>query len=98
MPFNNYLIGEAAHVSVALTNIAGVAVDPGVLRLKFKSPAGVVTTWLVTAGQVVKDAVGSYHAEIPLSEAGSWRYRWEADAPNQGAAEGVLNVRKSVVI
>lgn len=94
----NYLIGEAAYISVVMSDPSGVAVDPGTLRLKFKSPSGVITTWLVTAGQVVKDAVGNYHAVIPLPEAGAWRYRWEADAPNQGAAEGVLNVRKSVVI
>lgn len=94
----DYLVGETARISLVLTDLAGVAVDPGVLRLKYKDPAGALTTWLVAAGQVVKDSVGNYHADLPLPTAGAWRYRWEADAPNAGAVEGVLAVRRSLVI
>lgn len=93
----NYLVGESARISVAIADSAGIAVDPGTLRLKVKTPAAVVSTLTVGAG-IVKDAVGAYHADVALPAVGTWYYRWEADAPNPGAVEGAINVGKSRVI
>jgi hypothetical protein len=96
---SDYIPGEVARLSLAVTNIAGAAADPGALRLKVKSPAGAVSTYTYGGGaEIVKDSVGNYHADIQLTTAGLWAWRWELDAPNAGAAEGAINVQKSRVI
>ena len=96
---NNYLVGQVVKLSVTIKNAAGVAADPGALRLKIKAPSGAVTT--LTHGvdvALVKDSVGNYHADQLLNAPGVWAWRWESDAPNAGASEGTLTVKKSAVI
>lgn len=95
---DQWLIGQAARVSGTVTDAAGVAADPGGLALKVKAPNGTVTTYPYGGGVVLKDAVGSYHADLILNQAGAWTWRWEATAPNVGADEGTLQVRKSAVV
>lgn len=96
---DNYLIGETGRISVSITDLLNAAADPGALRLKVKSSSGVVTTYVYGAsGELVKDSVGHYHADIILDAAGTWAWRWESDAPNAGASEGTLSVRKSAVV
>ena len=98
MPSSTWLIGETARLSVAITDAAGAAADPGALRLKTKDPAGTVQTYTYgVSGEVVKDAVGSYRADILLATAGRWAWRWETDAPNAGATEGGLSVEPSLI-
>lgn len=96
---DQYIIGETGRISVSITDLLNVAADPGALRLKVKAPSGTVTTYVYGAsGELVKDSVGHYHADILLDAAGIWAWRWESDVPNAGASEGTLNVRKSAVI
>lgn len=96
---DTYIPGEVARISLTVTDIAGVVADPGALRLKVKAPAGALATYTFGAGaEIVKDAVGRYHADILLPTGGLWVYRWELDAPNAGAVEGVIQVQKSRVI
>ena len=93
------VIGAVARIDGTFKNYAGVLADPSALRLRVRSPSAVVTTYLFgTAAEVIKDAVGKYHANIVMTEAGNWTYRWEADAPNAGADEGRITVKKSIVI
>jgi len=66
--------------------IAKQRTDPTTVKVKWKTPAGVVTTWTyLTNSEVVKDAVGYYHANLNLTEAGTWNYRWEGTGTAQGA-------------
>lgn len=96
---DNYIPGEVTRISVTVMDSAGAAADPGALRLKVKPPAGAVTTYTFgSSAEIIKDAVGRYHADIQLTAAGVWAYRWELDAPNAGAVEGVITVQKSRVI
>lgn len=93
---NDYLIGSAARISVAIADTLDAALDPAALRLKTRSPTGMVTTYSYgTDPDIVKDAVGRYHADIALTEFGQWLWRWETDAPYAGATEGTLAVRAS---
>lgn len=98
MSGNTYVVGAVARVSVTIADINGAAGDPGALRLKVKSPAGVVTTYSYAAAQITRDGTGAYHADVTLAAAGTWAYRWETDPPNGGAVEGTLSVLRSVVI
>ena len=96
---DTYIPGEVARVSLTATDTAGAAADPGALRLKVKPPTGALATYTFGVGaDIVKDAVGRYHADILLAAAGLWAYRWELDAPNAGAVEGTITVQKSRVI
>lgn len=93
------VIGEVAKISVAITDSNAIASDPSALRLKVKSPAGTLTTYVFgVAAELVKDSIGNYHANILMNEVGKWAYRWEADAPNAGANEGLITVKKSIVL
>ena len=94
-----YIPGELARMSLTAKDATGVLADPGALRLKVKTPAGIVTTYTYgSSAEVIKDSTGRYHADIQLTAAGVWAYRWELDAPNAGAAEGAITVQKSRVI
>lgn len=96
---DTYIPGEVARISLTATDNAGAVADPGALRLKVKPPANPLATYTFGAGaEIVKDAVGRYHADILLAAAGLWAYRWELDAPNAGAIEGSITVQKSKVI
>jgi hypothetical protein len=97
--YEDIVVGAAARIYVSIKNDVGLAADPGALRLKTKSPSGVLTTFTYNVGVViVKSAVGEYYANVPMTAAGKWAYRWESDAPNAGADEGWISVKKSVVI
>ena len=99
MSINAYVPGEVARLSLSATDAAGVAADPGALRLIVKAPSGTLASHTFGVGEVVvKSAAGKYHADVHLVSAGVWAYRWELDVPNAGAAEGVINVLKSRVI
>lgn len=91
------IIGQVARFSVAITDAAGAAADPGGLVLKVKSPAGSLATYAFGGAEIVRDGLGAYHADIALAESGQYRWRWEASAPNVGADQGFLQVAASLV-
>lgn len=96
---DSFVIGDVAHLTLALTDLSGAAADPGALRLKVKSPAGTVMTYTYgVGGEIVRDGVGLFHADVALQAAGQWWWRWESDAPNPGAGEGGLVCRASKVL
>lgn len=93
------VVGGVAKISLAILSDAGLAADPSVLRLLVKSPNSTLTTYVFGVGLViVKDSVGHYHANIIMTLAGNWSYRWESEAPNAGVDEGRITVKKSIVI
>ncbi|MBI5659882.1 MAG: hypothetical protein HZC43_10135 [Nitrosomonadales bacterium] len=79
--------GEVARLTNVITDSTGAAVDPGAVRVKVKGPDGVVATYSYPA-TVTKSGVGLYACDVPLPTAGAYRWRWESDAPNAGAAQG----------
>lgn len=82
-----FVVGEVARLTNAITDAAGVAVDPGAVRLVVQAPGGTDTTYTYPA-TVTKSGVGQYVCDVPLEEAGAYRWRWESDAPHRGAAQG----------
>lgn len=92
-----WIIGQVARVSVALTDAAGAAADPGALTLKIKTPSGTTTSYAFGGGTTLKDGTGAYHADIPLAESGEYRWRWEAAAPSAGADQGYLFVEAALL-
>lgn len=95
----DHVLGEVIRLTLRVNDMAGVTVEPGGVTLKIKPPVGAVTEYVFgSAPEIVNDGVGRYHADIVLSASGVWAYRWELNAPNAGAAEGVITVQKSRVI
>ena len=92
---DNYIPGEVVRLLLNTFDFAGAVADPGTVVLKVKQPDGTVVT---QTPDVVRDSTGVYHADLALTAAGVWAYRWELTAPNAGAAEGVIQVQKSRVI
>lgn len=92
---STYVIGEVVRLLLNAFDFGGSIADPGTVVLKVKQPDGTVISH---TSDVVRDGTGVYHADLALTAAGVWAYRWELAAPNAGAAEGVITVQKSKVI
>jgi len=95
---NTYDTGDLVRVTGTFTTAAGVALDPTALYLKYKNPAGTVTT--LTYGvdaAVVKDSTGVYHVDISATTAGVWMYRWYSTGTGQAAEEHWFTVNASQV-
>jgi hypothetical protein len=79
-------LGQVVRQNVTFKNLAGVAVDPGALTVKVKSPLGVVTTYVYgTDAQVVKDSEGNYHIDLDLDGQGVWSGKWIGTGANKGS-------------
>lgn len=82
--------GDLVRVSNApgFKDAAGVLADPTTVRLKWRR-FDAVTTWVFgTDAEVVKDAVGLYHADIPVTDVGMHYFRWEGEGAVVAAEEG----------
>lgn len=95
----DYDVGDVARVTAAFTDAeSGDAVDPSVVKLTIKDPAGDSETLIYgTDAEVVKDSTGNYHADIEVTAAGTWRYRWYSTGEGQAAEEGVFFARVPLV-
>jgi hypothetical protein len=91
-----WLVGQTARLTANIADSDGQAIDPAALRLKVQPPAGAMIAyiWGVDA-EVIRDALGRFHADIVLDASGHWHWRWESDAPPAAAAEGCLVVAGS---
>lgn len=92
----SWVQGEAVRLSVAVSDIDGLAISGAGLVLRVKAPNGNLVTYTTSAG-VVCDQVGAYHSDIVLDTPGVWVYRWESGPPDAGVSEGSLIVRKSLL-
>lgn len=75
-------------------------VDTEILRIKFMSPCGVLTTLVYgTDDALQRSTEGNYFVDFTPNEAGRWAYRWETadtdDAEFNVAEEGNFLVQAS---
>ncbi len=92
-----YIIGAASVITVNITK-NGVLVDPTALTFEYEQPDKTIVTYNYNVGtNIVKTAVGIYTITVALTQAGTWRYRWQSTAPNHGAVEGTLVVNPSII-
>ena len=71
--------------------------DPTTVSFKYKVPAGTVTTWTVTAGQIVKDSTGNYHADVSITASGQWFYKFIGVGTVQAVREQRFYVQVSEI-
>jgi len=92
MAINPYDKGSVVRISATFKDVNGNPVDPGTIVFTVRKPDGPLVTLTV-----VKDATGTYHADLSLDEAGSYSYRCASTPPGQGSSEGELFARDSDV-
>jgi hypothetical protein len=68
--------GDTARLYGSFSDIAGVATDATIARLKVVNPAGTVTS-VTYPGTVTKAATGSYYYDQSFNAAGDWQHWWE---------------------
>lgn len=87
-----YIQGDLIRLSADFFT-GGALTDPTTVKVIWKTPAGVSTTWTYpTNFELVKDAVGQFHADISVTAGGSWYFRWEGTGTAQGANQASFTV------
>lgn len=85
-----YEIGALVRLTGTFTdpNNDDAAIDPTNVLLDVKEPGKDVTSYTYgVGGTIVKDSTGAYHADISVSTAGRWWYRWYSTGTAQTADE-----------
>lgn len=83
-----YDVGDVVRVTTTFTRL-GVATDPTTVTFRVKAPAGTLTDYVyLTDAAVVRDSLGVYHLDLPVTAAGTWYVR----SIGTGAAAGVEEI------
>ena len=89
----SYDKGDLVRCSASFTDSDGTALDPTTVTGKYKTPAGVTTTYVYdTDAELVKDSTGNYHFDVNANAAGQWFYRFESTGTGQAAEEAAFTV------
>ncbi len=84
--------GDVVRVSTTpgFKNALGALTDPTTVRLLWRVYSnGDLTTWVYGVdAEIVRDSIGLFHADIPITEAGTHSFRWEGDGTVTAAEEG----------
>lgn len=89
----NYLVGQVLRISATVRDASDNLADPGGLVFKFRYGSGPITIKLFGVDpEVVRDGLGRFHIDLPLTDAGVLYFRWESNASNTGAGEGKIAV------
>ena len=96
--FGPFCIGEEVRIPLDVRTAEGVLADTGWVILRVKAPNGTIQIFESPDGGGVRDGVGRYHADVLLTAAGRWWFRWETDSPLKGAREDSLTVLASKVL
>lgn len=74
---------------------AGVLADPTTVTLRWRVAGSAETTWTRPAAgpdtQIVRDSVGVYHADIPVTLPGLHYFRWKGVGVVDAAEEGTFS-------
>lgn len=91
-----YDVGDRVRLTHTFTNADGANTDPTTIVFKFKTPAGVTTTYTYGVNaELTKVSTGVYRVFISLSAAGIWRYRIEGTGVLEAANEDAIHVNRS---
>ena len=95
MSINSYDLGNLIRLSGIYTVVSSSAlIDPTVVKLSTRDPAGTVVTYTYGVSTIVRDSTGTYHADINASLAGPWYYRWWSTGTGQAAVETRFDIRE----
>ena len=89
MARQRYQVGDVA-VMVSRWTVGGTLTTPSTYALTVRAPSGAESTPTPS-----ETSAGVLSAEVALTEAGVWRYRWTGTGAAAGAEEGSLVVDPS---
>lgn len=94
---NSYDLGDLVRVTATFTDgITAAALDPAVVKLLVRNPAGNTTTYTYGVGSyITRSGVGVYYAEIDADDDGIWHYRWKSTGTGQAAQEKKIRIRSA---
>lgn len=84
---NRIDIGDRVRLTATFQDLDEVATDPTTVVCTVKAPSGPTSTPSVT-----RVAEGEYIADVDVTEAGLWRYRWAGTGDLVAAEEGEFSV------
>lgn len=89
----DYNPGDVARVTTVppFKNAAGAAADPTTVRLLWRR-RGHPPTIMAYPGDIIRDSVGTYHADIPIAKTGKHYVRWEGTGAVATSEELEFNV------
>ena len=91
---NTYAYNCALRLSAVFT-VANVRTDPTTVTLKVRDPSSNIATYTYAGLDITKDAVGVYHQDITIDEAGTWYYRFEGTGTCKTADEKSIIIEES---
>jgi hypothetical protein len=95
---NAYTVGSVVRLTGTFTNSSGTPVDPTMVGVKVKNPAGTTATKLYgTDVEVTRSAAGVYYLDQDVDTAGDWYYRWYSTGTGKAADEDVFMVMETEV-
>lgn len=80
-------VGDVARLIVEF-RYQGELVDPAGVTLQVRPPTGPRFEWTYPGGGVNGLSVGRFEGRFPVTEAGTWRYRWVATGTYAAAKQG----------
>lgn len=93
---NQYVLGTAVKCDGNFTDLAGVLIDPDVVRFRLRAPDGTLTTYVYGDDvEVVRETSGVYHVWVPTLQSGDYCYRFESEGYGQVANEADFSVDDS---
>ena len=85
--------GDVVRLSGTFRDIDGALVAPSSVSLKYRNPAGTVTT--IAGGSLTNPSIGLYTYDLTLNAAGVWTYRFESTGTAAASEEAKFIVRSS---
>ena len=83
-----YTVGDIAVVAVIFYDSSGVPADPTTVTLRVSRQSNTVIQYIYLIDlELVKDSVGNYHANLNLTTAGLWCFRWIGTGAVQTAVQ-----------
>ena len=91
MTINVYQRGDLVRIAGVFKNTDGNAIDPTTVALEVSKRSG-VQTLTYDPGDIVRDSLGNYHADISADEAGEVFWKWITTGTGQAAHHGEFRV------
>jgi len=94
MANNIYDLGDKVRAKALFSDaVLQAVIDPDVVKLSVKNPAGNVTTYTYGVSTIQRNATGDYYADLDANAAGTWYYRWWSTGTGQAAEENRFEVK-----
>jgi hypothetical protein len=92
---NEYEIGDIAVASATFNRNTGTQANPiwtptdaTDVECEVRKPSGLVSNYVVAAGQIVHDSTGNYHLDVLVNEEGDWWFEFEGTGTAGGTKTG----------